>query len=251
MTRPRLSRIGIQDLAIPLIVLTVLAGNRCAGDDWQGLETVIVEEARRDSSAQSSVSQSPQSAITPSADPIQQELSLQRAIADSLKGQPQRAITSLSSPTTDDTASKYAAAMLLMQSGDVAEGVRLLESVSDAADAPPETDKYLAVGYLHLDRPAVCEQAIDQYLAAHPADHYAHYVRGLAILRQNRPQRAAMALRQAGYDDREVAQIEQVVMQVPIDVQQQLSTIDNTMGERRGRNGGENRNRIAPTISHY
>lgn len=231
MTRCRFSRIGILDLAIPLTAVIVLAGSSCAGEDWQGLETVMVEDAApRDRSSGSRVSQSPQPVMPPSADPIQQELSLQRAIADSLKGQPKQAIASLSSSKTEDTASKYAAAMLLMQAGDVAEGVILLERIAGLVDAPPEAAKYLAVGYLHLDRPKACEQAANEYLAAYPADTYAHYVRGLAILRQNQPQRAAGALRQAGYDDREVSQISQVVMQIPVDVQQQLSTINNTMG---------------------
>lgn len=165
-------------------------------------------------------------------DPIERELNLQRAIAESLKGNPEQAIQSLAG-TADDTPTLFAGAMWLLEQGEIAEGVQALEIVARRPDAPPETQKFLAVGYLHLDKPKACEIAVDAYLNSDDNDSYSQYLRGLAILRQNQPQRAADALRRAGYDDREVAEIQQVMMQAPVDVRQRRLTIDNTLGTAR------------------
>ncbi|WP_144057595.1 hypothetical protein [Novipirellula maiorica] len=173
----------------------------------------------------------PTDAIAPSIelsediDPIERELRLQRAIADSLYGDNQKAIDSLGEPDRDDTAAMYASAMWMMQNGKVDEGMQTLRLIADRDDAPPETHKFLAVGHLHLDQPQSAEAAADIYLDANQDDAYTHYVRGLAILRQDDPVRAHDSLRQAGYDEDDVAQIQTVAMQVPVDVRQRRLTI--------------------------
>ena len=158
-------------------------------------------------------------------DPIERELRLQRAIAESLKGDEEKALDVLGRPDTDDTASLYAGAMWLMDRGEVGKGVQILEIVSRRPDAPAETDKLLAVGYLHLNQAAKSEAAADTFLAGHESDPFANYIRGLAILNQDEPERAQVALHQAGYDDDEVKTIQQVMIQVPVDVAQRRLTI--------------------------
>lgn len=219
---------GVARRAILIGVTIVLASHWCAAGDATGLKTVVVEDIGRAATGtgvDGTESQLPESQPQSDPDPIARELRLQRAIADSLNGRHEQALASLAAPDPDDTPTIYASAMWLLKVGEVAEGIRMLESIASAPDAPPETAKYLAVGYLHLDRPWACEQAVDDYLSRHPTDAYAHYVRGLAILRQDQPERAVDPLRQAGYDDGEVTRIQQVVMQVPIDVAQRRSTI--------------------------
>ncbi|WP_144057519.1 hypothetical protein [Novipirellula maiorica] len=155
------------------------------------------------------------------------------AIVESLEGNNRKAAEVLGQPDTEDTAALYAAAMWSLENGDVEAGVAFLEEIESRPDAPRGTSKYLAAGYLHLDRAAECEMAVDQYLSDNADDSYSHYLRGLAILRQNQPERAEVALRNAGYDDSQVAQIEQVVMQVPVDVTQRRSTITGTQATTR------------------
>lgn len=172
-----------------------------------------------------SESADPSSGLAGDVDPVERELRLQRAIADSLHGDNQKAIDSLGDPASNDTAALYASAMWMMQNGNVAEGMQTLRSIADRDDAPPEIHKFLAVGHLHLDQPQAAEAAADIYLDANQNDAYTHYVRGLAILRQDDPVRAHDSLRQAGYDEDDVAQIQTVAMQVPVDVMQRRLTI--------------------------
>lgn len=171
----------------------------------------------------------PRDAPVPAADPIESELRLQRSIAASLRGDTQQAIASLGNPESQDAAEMYVAAVWRLENGQVEEGVRLLESVSARPGAPPETQKFLAVGYLHLDDAVAAGEAADAYLRENPEDAYVQYVRGLAMLRQQQPEQARGALRQAGYDQAEVAKIEQVVMQAPVDVSQRRATIGPTL----------------------
>lgn len=160
-------------------------------------------------------------------DLIEQELRFQRALAESLKGQSEAAIQTLAED--DDTAAKFARAILLMKSGAVAEGVDELEAIESRLDAPKQVQKFLAVGYLHLNRPGAAEAAADEYLDRVDEDPYMDFLLGFAIARQQEPERAVDALRRAGFSDREVANIQQVAMQYPVDVQQRRSTIASTM----------------------
>uniref|UniRef100_UPI003563E4FF tetratricopeptide repeat protein n=1 Tax=Novipirellula sp. TaxID=2795430 RepID=UPI003563E4FF len=167
----------------------------------------------------------PSSSLAGDVDPVERELRLQRAIADSLHGDNQKAIDSLGDPASNDTAALYASAMWMMQNGHVDEGMQTLRTIASREDAPAETHKFLSIGHLHLDQPQASEAAAEVYLESHPDDAYAHYVHGLAILRQDDPVRAHDSLRQAGYDEDDVAQIQTVAMQVPVDVMQRRLTI--------------------------
>ncbi len=223
---------------IPCCAVILIAASVVA-DDASRLESVVVEEAR--SVAQDADVLSPGRSDLPSAtspgswvvDPIERELRLQRAIAQSLQGDNDGAIDSLADADSEDTAASYAGAMLRLKTGQVEDGVKMLESLSQHSDAPAETGKFLAIGYLHLDDAQASEAAAKRYLSDHQDDAYGHYLHGLAILRQDQPERARGALRRAGYDDRAAAKIQQVVMQAPVDVQQRRSTIGNTMSTAR------------------
>jgi hypothetical protein len=197
----------------------------------QELQSVTVEELVRQDPIESEPTLDPVPQPT-QGDTIDRELQLQRAIAHSLKGDHHKALQSLDG-RANDTATLYARAVWLMENGDVREGVRLLEQISRRGDAPETTDKLLATGYLHLGQPSKAEASADVYLSNHQDDAYASYVRGLAILQQEEPERGRTALYQAGFDDVDVDQIQQVIMQSPVDVQQLRSTIAPTLSNAR------------------
>ena len=90
---------------------------------------------------------------------------------------------------------------------------------------PRETQKLLAVGFLHLNQAHESESAAAAFLQTNHEDSYANYIRGLAILEQDDVERARVAFYEAGYNDTDVDIIRQVVMQVPVDVNQRRSTI--------------------------
>jgi tetratricopeptide (TPR) repeat protein len=156
-------------------------------------------------------------------DSIDSELALQRAVSESLQGNSGQAVASLTG--SKDTASLYTLAMFCLEAGDVEAGVEALEAIAGRDDAPAETQKYLSVGYLHLNRAKESELAAEKYLAAHQDDTYSHYIRGLAKYYQRQPDEARIALRQAGYDDEGIDSIQQVAMQAPVDINQRRSTI--------------------------
>jgi len=195
-----------------------------------GLVPVPLEDATASTAAKPLSEASTRSSAV---DPIEQELRFHRAIAASLDGDHQQALQTLGSPSADDTAAIYASAIWNLEDGDLAAGVEMLEQIASRPDAPAEVHKMLAVGYLHLDYAKHAEAAADAYLNRKSDDRYAQYVRGLAILRQDDTDRARDALRQAGYDDEEVDEIQLVMMQVPVDVNQRRSTINNTLGTAR------------------
>ena len=162
-------------------------------------------------------------------DAIEQELMLQRAIAESLKGNAEAAIEMVGDTSTDDTATMYSSAVWMMSIGRIPQGIELLEQIASRDDAPEDTQKMLAVGYLHEGNAEQASQAANEYLQSND-DAYVNYVQGLAKLRTSDSNGARVALHQAGYDDDEINAIQQVVMQVPVDVTQRRSTIYSTLG---------------------
>ncbi|GAA5506450.1 hypothetical protein Rcae01_01903 [Novipirellula caenicola] len=205
-----------------LLSACLLAGDFEQVATWAAGETAVVSEP-----AVPPVTFTEASCIYTS-DEIDLEMRFHLAIAESLEGKYRKAVRVLGQLDTEDTAALYAAAMWNFESGDVEGGVAILEELASRSDAPKETSKYLAAGYLHLDRAVESEMAVDLYLSENAKDSYSHFLRGLAILRQNQPERAEHSLRNAGYDESQMTQIQQVAMQVPVDVAQRLGTITGT-----------------------
>ena len=235
---PKLGRFQRRLRAVLLAVSTFIPLTALHGqshdDGLIGLVPVNVEEMSLPTQSSTAVTEADESEPTPEptivADPIEQELRLQRAIAKSLMGQHGKAIETLGRLAQEDTAAMYAAGVWNLEQGELEKGVELLEQVANRPDAPAEVFKMLATGYLHLDLAGRAEAAAAAFLQEHQEDRYAHYVHGLAMLRQQEGERARLALHQAGYDDEEVDEIQLVMMQVPVDVAQRRSTISNTLG---------------------
>lgn len=161
-------------------------------------------------------------------DEVDQELGLQRAVAESLRGNHQSAVSMLDRTQAADTPALFSKALWALEKGDLETGIELLTAVRKRPDAPAATDKFLAIGFLHQGDSNAALRYSDAYLRNHQDDGFTLYLQGLALFDRKQYSDARSALRQAGYNEVEVQTIQQVVMQIPVDVNQRRSTIPNS-----------------------